>query len=99
MRNALYTLRNQSWHDEAAQVASGHEPPMKVTWGELGCPTAPCSSLVRGVRIEIRASDIKASKGRPDAIFTAFPHTATTGPTIWLLGAWTVEFPDQKGDK
>ncbi len=77
-------------------AAIGDKEPMKVTWQELGSPTAPCTRLVRGAHIEIRASDIKTSQGRPDAIFTAIPFESLSRPKIWLLG--TVEFPDQEGE-
>ena len=91
VRKRLYDSLHSLW---SGQPMVSRETSQRITWEELGCPTEPCTRLVRGMHIQVRARDIKASQGRPDAVFIVSPNPSDTGPTIWLLSYWSVEIPE-----
>jgi len=38
-----------------------------ITWGELGCPIAPCTVTVRDMTFSIENRHIEAAGGQPEA--------------------------------
>jgi len=66
---------------------------LKVRWGDLGSPTAPCVVDYWGNLIDVKQTNIDAAEGNPDAIFTATEYWPVSGRTRFLLGA--VEFSEE----
>jgi hypothetical protein len=64
----------------------------RVTWADLGCPTEPGRCEWQGKPVQVKAVNIAAADGNPDAICIVICSTPVNGPETCAVGS--VELPD-----